>query len=64
MIKNGGLPGLDDIVEHSGHLSIGRLISVASESGEIMAIGKSKVDNVSFLARENRNFFSYVRVLI
>jgi len=64
LIKNGGLPDIDDIVEHSGHLSVGRLISVASESGEIMAIGKSKVDNVSFLAREKRNFFSYVRVLI
>jgi len=63
-IKNGGIPPADDILGYRGEFESGDLISMADESGEIMAIGKSKCDTDAFKAHRMREFFSYVRVLI
>lgn len=64
IIKNGGIPPADDILGYRGEFESGDLISMADESGEIMAIGKTKCDTDAFKARRMKDFFSYVRVLI
>ena len=64
IIKNGGIPESGDILGYRGEFEPGDLISMADESGEIMAIGKSKCDAVGFNSLRNSELFSYVRVLI
>lgn len=63
-IKNGGMPGLKDIIGHRGDFQPGDLISMADELGEIMAIGKSNCATGEFRTGKKSDFFSYVRVLI
>lgn len=63
-IRNGGIPGESDILDWRGEFSPGDLISVVDESGHIMAIGKSRCDIASAQAQKDKEFFSYVRVLI
>lgn len=63
-IRHGGIPGESDILDWRGEFSPGDLISVVDESGQIMAIGKSRCDTASAQAQKGREFFSYVRVLI
>ncbi len=63
-IRHGGIPGESDILDWRGEFLPGDLISVVDESGQIMAIGKSRCDTASAQAQKGREFFSYVRVLI
>ncbi len=63
-IRHGGVPGESDIIDWRGEFMPGDLISVVDETGQIMAIGKSRCDTASARAQKGQEFFSYVRVLI
>ncbi len=63
-IRNGRIPSAEDILSWNGEFSSGDFISVVDEAGRIMAIGRSRSDRADAENRVNRDFFSYVRVLI
>jgi len=63
-VRHGGFPEAEDIIEWTGDFVPGQLISMADESGDIMAIGKSKCNAASLKEAKMGDFFAYVRVLI
>lgn len=64
MIKNGGYPRAEDIVEYRGEFVSGDLFSLSDAHGDILAIGKSKCTTGELPAAAANDYFSYVRVLI
>lgn len=63
-IKHGGIPERKEILKWSRDFLPGNLIAMASQEGDILAIGKSKCSTASFESNLDNDYFSYVRVLI
>jgi tRNA pseudouridine55 synthase len=63
-IRHGRIPSGDDILSWNGEFSSGELLSFVDESGSIMAIARSNCEKGTAREQGDRNFFSYVRVLI
>jgi tRNA pseudouridine55 synthase len=63
-IRNGGVPGLGDVVSRQGRIDAGQLFSMADERGEILAIGRATCDLAALAVGTRNDFFSYVRVLV
>ncbi|NMC43006.1 MAG: tRNA pseudouridine(55) synthase TruB [candidate division Zixibacteria bacterium] len=63
-IRNGGVPGVGDVVSRRGRIETGQLFSLADQRGEILAIGRATCDLAAPAAGTPNDFFSYVRVLV
>jgi tRNA pseudouridine55 synthase len=63
-IKHGGIPERKEILNWNRDFLPGNLIAMASQKGDILAIGKSKCSTASFESNIDNDYFSYVRVLI
>ncbi|MFH1701560.1 MAG: tRNA pseudouridine(55) synthase TruB [Candidatus Zixiibacteriota bacterium] len=63
-IRHGGIPDKKEILNWNREFLPGNLIAIAGQSGDILAIGKSKCSAASLNNGFNDDYFSYVRVLI
>ena len=63
IIRNGGYPAISQVTGY-GPFRTGQYISMISEKGTVLAIGKSRCDAASLTASPKKDFYSYVRVLI
>ncbi|SYZ73378.1 tRNA pseudouridine synthase B [Candidatus Zixiibacteriota bacterium] len=62
-IISGKAPELKDVANILGDFNVNEYISLMDHMGRIMAVGKAGVDSGSLRRQDQRNFFTYVRVL-
>ncbi|MEE9441802.1 MAG: tRNA pseudouridine(55) synthase TruB [candidate division Zixibacteria bacterium] len=63
-IKHGGVPERKEILNWNREFLPGNLVAMASQNGNILAIGKSKCSAASLKSNLDNDYFSFVRVLI